>query len=270
MAAFDFDDDDIEAAAKVLKPICDAERTRSFRWYYDLGKQVIEQFHVVKAERERIGDTMYGEHFFDRLAAEIKTVSAQLLQQCLHLVYSYDEEAFAELGKHPAITPTHALYLGAILDGKLRKQLQAKVIEEELTVRELFKAIQGERGRQRQPGGGRRIKVPKNIKAAVIHFTAQAALFVKANEQVWFGEDFDIVDELAAVTADKLSDELKEQIQEVADYWEKIMALGKENSERLQEAIDRMDRRREFQAELERQAEAEDADEVERTCCTAG
>lgn len=143
-------------------------------------------------------------------------------------------------------------------DAKLRKQLQAKVIEEEWTVTELFKEIQGERGRQRQPGGGRRIKVPKNIKAAVTHFTAQAEKFIRANDQVWFGEDFDIVDELAEVPADKLSDELKEQVLEVADFWEKIMALGKVNGERLREAIEELDRRREAQAEIERQLAGEE------------
>ena len=92
----------------------------------------------------------------------------------------------------------------------------------------------------------------------------------RPTRQVWFGEDFDIVDELAEVTADKLSDELKEQVLEVVDYWEKILTLGKANTERLHEALDEMDRRRVAQAELERQAAAEDAEEAERTCCAVG
>ena len=270
---WDFDDEELDPAVKALKPVCDKERKRSLRWYYDLGKLVAEHFEAVRAEREKCDRTMYGEHFFQRVAEQLGTVSGLLLQQCLHLVYSYTEEAFEELCQHDAIRPTHALHLGTVLDAKLRQKLQKQLIAERWTVRDLYRAIQGEQGPQRKAGAGRPLKIPKNLTAAVTHFTAQAEKFIKTNGQVWFGKDFDIVDELAELPADKLDDKLKGQILEVADLFQTLESMAVEHRERLLGAIEEMEDRMEAQAEIERQAwldEEEDAEEDEEACCSVG
>jgi len=128
LETIDFEDEQIEAAVTDLKPMCQEERKRTFRWHYDLGKVVALHFNQVRVEREKAGRTMYGEHFFDRLAEEIKVVSGLLLQQCFRLVYAYNEKAFDELCKHPAIKLSHALQLAFVSDAKVRKELQTRVI----------------------------------------------------------------------------------------------------------------------------------------------
>ena len=96
---------------------------------------------------------------------------------------------------------------------------------------------------------------------------------------MWFGEDFDIVDELAELPADKLNDKLKGQILEVAGLFEELESMAVEHRERLQIAIEEMEERMEAQAEIERQAwldadeeedAEEDAEEEEEACCGVG
>ena len=49
-ALFDFEDEELEAAVKDLKPLCDTERKRSLRWRYDLGKTVEFKAKLTRVE----------------------------------------------------------------------------------------------------------------------------------------------------------------------------------------------------------------------------
>ena len=85
-------------------------------------------------------------------------------------------------------------------DAKDRADFQAKVIAEaRLTYKQLYDAIKQKFGVRRKPGAGRPMKIPRDVTKALIHLNAQADNFIHCNEQVWFGNQFDIVESLADV-----------------------------------------------------------------------
>lgn len=111
----DFEEDELAPAVAALKPKFTeehsrlrSERQRTLRWHYDIGKIVAKHYADIQRERERIGQNMYGERFFDRLTEMMPGVPPQLLQRCYRLATVYDSKAFGELIKHDVITPSHA------------------------------------------------------------------------------------------------------------------------------------------------------------------
>ena len=113
---------------------------------------------------------MYGQHFFECLAKAIEVVSAAQLRLCFNLFYYYSEgPAYRELAKQEAISPTHALRLASISDGSLRRELQEKVVEENLSVRDLDREIKKTQPKPRKRGAGRPFKVPSSLTKALTH-----------------------------------------------------------------------------------------------------
>ena len=136
-ATFDFDEEELDPAIEELRPLCLKQRTDTLQWYHALGKLVAKHFKRVEKERKKRNDTMYGQHFFECLAKAIEVVSAAQLRLCFNLYYFYpDGPAFRELASQKAISPTHALRLASINDGPQRRELQEKVVDENLTVQE--------------------------------------------------------------------------------------------------------------------------------------
>ena len=105
--SFDFDEDELDPAINELRPLCLKQRTDTLQWYHALGKLVAKHFKRVEEDREKRNDTMYGQHFFNKLAEAIEVVSAAMLRACFNLYYFYpDGPAFRELAKQKAISPT--------------------------------------------------------------------------------------------------------------------------------------------------------------------
>ena len=277
----DFEPEDIESAAKAIRPLwekdreqCDNERRSSLQRIYELGQKVAEQYETVKAKRKFHGETMYGERFFQRVADAInaksaKKVSWQLLYDCRTLACTYDEQAYAELCRHDQIMPSHVLQLARIQIDDVRAELQAGLIKEKWTVRELATAVKEKLGPRRKPGAGRRPKVSKHAKGAIIHLTAQAKQFVKANDEIWFGDAFDIPTAVREIPSSKLTDELKTQIGEAAELCDKVAETAGEKGGVLREVLANVEHRMRAQAEHERRMIAEE-DEDKVVCATAG
>ena len=199
----DFEEEELLPAITELKPKFTeernrlrSERQRTLQWHYDIGTIVAKHYTVVQSEREKYGQKMYGDHFFDRLTALIPNVPTHLLHKCYRLPIFYNPTAFSELIKHDVITPSHALQLAALGDPKDIAAFQAKVIAEHWTYKQLFDAIKQKFGVRRKPGAGRPMKVPRDVTKALIHLNAQADNFIRCNERVWFGEHFDIIESL--------------------------------------------------------------------------
>jgi hypothetical protein len=215
----DFDEEELSPAVTELKPKFTEERSRlrserqrTLRWHYDIGTIVAKYFNDVKQEREKHGQSMYGERFFDRLTEMMPRVPPQLLHKCYRLATIYSSKAFAELIKHDVITPSHAMLLAGFSDPEERARFQAKAIDEGLTCQQRYDAIKTEFGVRRKPGAGRPMKVPRDVTKALIHLNAQADNFIRWNDQIWFGEQFDIIESVADVPVDLLNDKFKEQL----------------------------------------------------------
>ena len=256
---YDFEDEELQPAIDALGPLCQDERTHSLQWHYDFGKAVLQYYMAVQREREKFNRSMYGEHFFERLAEAIPTTSVPQLNDCMKLATVYSPKAFQELCQHDIITVSHARQLACIGDPKTRAELQANVIEKRWTVRDLNAAVKALAGPTRKPGAGRPIKQPRNIQAAVTHLTEQAAHFIKLNDKIWFGRDFDIVASVADLPADELDDDLFQQLSDAAELCSQMADAASRDAERFVDAIADVEQRMEAQAEIEYEAEEEEA-----------
>jgi hypothetical protein len=259
--SFEFEEEELNPAIEELRPLCLKQRTDTLQWYRTLGKLVANHHVRVQKEREKYNDTMYGEHFFERIAGAIEVVSPLMLRMCFNLYYFYQDEAsFRELANHKAISPTHALRLASINDGRLRRKLQDKVVEENLTVRELDAEIKRHEPKlPRKRGAGRPFKVPANLTRALAHMSAQSNNYQRAHEEVWFGDKYNIADVVPDLPASILTDDLRNQLEEALQGCESLISVAEAEAEQLREVLEVVDRRMAAQAECDRIAAEKDA-----------
>ena len=262
--ANDFDDERIEEAVAEVAAACDELRRQSFQGYYILGKVVQKHYLKVLKEREELSRGMYGSRFFHLLAKKLKkpNVHGGLLRRCQRLVESYTAEEYSQFLEQGAVSPTHALMLADIGDKDARKDLQTAIISKKLTTNQLQDAIKEIFGVRRKPGAGRSLKIPKSLKAAFVHLTAQAEKFIKLNDEVWFGDAYDIIEEVDGLPADKLTDEFKAKVIEAAEQCESVATTAAANAKALRGTMPNIEDRMKRQAELAAQTEA--AIEAER------
>jgi len=252
--SFDFEDEELTPAIEELKPLCLKQRSDTLQWYRTLGKLVAKHYVRVEKEREKFNGTMYGQHFFDKLANAIQVVSAAMLRSCFNLFYYYPDSAFRELSKYKAITPTHALRLASIEDAGLRTELQEKVIEKNLSVKDLECEIKKNQPKPRERGAGRPFKVPSSLTKALTHLAAQSDAYVRAHKQIWFGEEFNIAEKVPDLPSSLLSDKLREQLEEALKGCESLASVAEAETNELRGAIALVDNRMAAQAECDRKA----------------
>jgi hypothetical protein len=260
-----FQEEELDPAIKELRPLCLKQRTDTFQWYHTLGKLVAKHYERIETEREKYNRTMYGQHFFERLADAIQVASAGLLRACFNLYYFYPEgPAFRELAGHKAVSPTHALRLATIQDPRERRTLQQKVIDGKLTVRDLDREIRKTRPKPRKRGAGRPYKVPSSLTKALIHITAQSDTYRRAHEDIWFGEKFNIAAAVPDIPSNLLSDSLREQLEAALKGCESLARVAEAEVKELRSVLAQVDKRRAAQAEYDRKAREEMA------CAAAG
>jgi hypothetical protein len=202
---------------------------------------------------------MYGQHFFERLAEAIQVVSAGTLRSCFNLYYFYpDGPVFRELAKHKAISPTHALRLASINDGPLRRQLQEKVVEKNLSVRDLDREIKKTLPKPRKRGAGRPYKVPSSLTKALTHLSTQASAYRHAHDKIWFGEQYNIAEVVSEMPPGLPSEGLREQLAEALEGCESLAGVAEAEAQELRSAIELVDKRMTAQAEYDRKAAEED------------
>ncbi len=262
--AMEIDDEEIEPAARELQPMLEKERKRCLQWYYDFGQVVAKHYFAVKEERERLGNTMYGERFFERLAHRLHIERPELLRDCFRLVNAYDEDDYRKLCRHNHVKVSHVMQLAKIGQEDARNELQTAAISEQMTVKELVQAAKEKLGYRHQPGAGRPFKVPKSVKAAVTHMLSQAAKFDKLHREAWFGDAFDLREEVREIPANKLTEEFKESISQTADAFDQLAESTVQNAQVLREVVSNVEQRMQAQAELNRRVEEE------AELCTAG
>ncbi len=237
-----------------------SERQRTLLWHYDIGAIVAKHYSDVQRERAKCNQKMYGERFFERLTEKMPGVPPQLLQKCFRLATAYSTKTFRELIKHDVITPSHVLQLAALGDPKERAEFQAKVIAESLTSQQLYDAIKQKFGVRRKPGAGRPFKVPSSLTKALIHLSTQGDAYVRAHGQIWFGEDFNIAEQVPDLPPSLLSDKLREQLGDALKACEKLSSVAEAEASELRTVIELVDKRMAAQAEFDRKAAAAEAE----------
>ena len=257
--SFDFEEEELNPAIDELRPLCLKQRRDTLQWYRTLGELVAKHYARVEKEREKTNGTMYGQHFFERLAEAIQVVSAGTLRSCFNLYYFYPEgPVFRELASHKAISPTHALRLATINDGPLRHQLQEKVVAENLSVRDRDAEIRKTLPKPRKRGAGRPYKVPSSLTKALTHLSAQASAYRHAHDKIWFGEQYNIADVVQDMPPGLPSEGLRKQLTEALEGCESLADVAQAEAQELRSAIELVDRRMAAQAEHDRKAAEED------------
>jgi len=254
--SFDFEDEELAPAIEELRPLCLKQRSDTLQWYRTLGKLVAKHYVRVEKEREKVNGTMYGQHFFNRIADAIKVVSAAMLRMCFNLYY-YPEPAFRELSSYKSISPTHALKLASVSGGQLRRTLQQKVIDKNLSVKDLEHEIKNAQPKPRKPGAGRPFKVPSSLTKALTHLNAQSNAYLHAHEKIWFGENFNIAEVVPDLPASSLSENLREQLGDALKGCESLASVAEAEAQELRSAIALVDKRMAAQAECDRKAQEE-------------
>jgi hypothetical protein len=256
----DFEPEDLQPAVADVRSMVRKFRQRTYPWYYELGEVVRQHYEQVEEDRAAMGRSMYGQRFFNRIGIELDlpSIDGQVLYGCFKLVKAYTREQYDELCQHDAITPTHAMMLARV-QGKERKELEEKVKAERLTTKGLFKAEQEMFGPRRDPGGGRKPKVPKTVNEALVHLTSQAEQFVKLNGTSWFGDAFDLTSEIGDIPANKLDDNFQAKVEDALRQCEILAETAAKNTEALRSILAEVKDRRQRQAELnEETAKAEE------------
>ncbi len=252
----DFEDDDVESAVTELRPVCEEHRRNSLAFYQKLGKLVAKHYDRIAKERAKSGLSMHGSRFFRRLGKELN-YPWQRLYDSHTLVRAYDDAKFTTLCKLPEVTLSHAIQLAHIHDSTERKTLQQKVAKEGLSVRGLQSEILAKHGRQRRPGAGRPLAVPKSASEAVTHMLSQGTKFRNLNSQAWFGDAFDIRAGVRDIPADRLTDVFKARVSQAADLYDQLAETTEQYAGVLREIAADIGERQEVQAALERQRKAQ-------------
>jgi hypothetical protein len=256
MVVQDFEGEDVESAVAELRPVCEEHRRDSLAFYQKLGKLVAKHYDRIAKDRAKSGLSMYGSRFFRRLGKELN-YPWQRLYDSHTLVKAYDDAKFSSLCKQPQITLSHAIQLAHIHDEKERTRLQQKVAKEGLSVRGLQDEILAKYGRQRRPGAGRPLTVPKNASQAVTHMLSQGTKFQKLNSQAWFGDAFDIEEAAGEIPADKLTEEFKTRVSQAADLYDELAETTVQNAKVLREIESDIEQRILEQARVEQEAAEE-------------
>jgi hypothetical protein len=121
-------------------------------------------------------------------------------------------------------------------------------------VQELDREIRKTLPKPRKRGAGRPFKVPSSLTKALAHLSTQATTYRNAHEKIWFGEQYNITDELADLPSSLLSDGLREQLAEALEGCESLVSVAEAEAEELRKALARVDRCRAAQAEYDRKA----------------
>jgi hypothetical protein len=120
-----------------------------------------------------------------------------------------------------------------------------------------------EQRRQQLEGDLKILMLPKDPKAGLIHFNAQADKFLKLNSTAWFGDSYDIIDTTKDLPATKLTDDFRSQLEDAVKNAERLEATAATDAKRLLAALAEVDCRREAQAQVNAKIQDEEEKRLE-------
>jgi hypothetical protein len=150
--------DDLAPTIVKLRQKISERRRGDLTFFYEVGTMVKEALD--KVATHGIDPLADGEIIVNSLEDAIG-LGTRMLYSCLWLVRRYDKAAFEDLCSHPEITPTHAMQLAVTGIPELRHELERKIVEEHLSVKDTRRAIEAYMGGpRRKPGGAGRQRSP--------------------------------------------------------------------------------------------------------------
>jgi hypothetical protein len=106
--------------------------------------------------------------------------------------------------------------------------------------------------------------VPSSLTKALTHLNAQSDAYVRAHKQIWFGEEFNIANQVPELPPSLLSDKLRDQLGDALKACESLSSVVEAEAQELRGVIELVDKRRAAQAECDREAQEE------LSCAAAG
>ena len=208
----EFARDELETTLRQLSPLLTSKHALDLEHAARVGQLVAHGYAAVESRVSGL-PAIKADEFTQCLERRLP-VPPRFLAQCLRLVAVYGCEELQRLATVPELSLSHLLMLSRIPDDDSRRQLQQRVVDEQLTCDDLLREIRRTYRRQRAPGGGRKLAVPRSVKAALSNIAGIATTFASRSTSVWFGPQFDATAAIQSMPSAAFDDAFVEQLQE--------------------------------------------------------
>jgi hypothetical protein len=219
--------EELRPACRRLQDLLDSHRRNYLLPHYEIGELVIGAEQRVL----EMHGSIYGGQIVDHLADAVGR-NARTVRSCVQVAETFSREEYLELISCEQISWAHILLLLSAPLPSERANLIEKIKEHGWTPLELEAAVRGGKP-NRRPGGGRRHAVPRNVPFALHRLAKATDSFCGLNNEVLFGEDFDIPTSLHAMASDDLTSELRDSVESAAKRLDQLAADATENARRL-------------------------------------
>lgn len=183
---------------------------------YEIGRVVVDAVNKAKKSQEH-----YGRDIVANIAASLDRPKSAL-ERCRRIAEAFPHKAtfnwFLQLsnGKY-RLRVTHLAHLSRITDMEARKAMAKRAVEEKLSTSKLLSIIEAEypsEDNKRRPKAGRppRRFVPSTPSECLNHMIKQLEQLESRMEQDWFGEEFDLIEELDQIAPDEITQELLDAV----------------------------------------------------------
>jgi hypothetical protein len=200
-------------------------------YYFDIGMVVQGLEDQQVADNKRGGITAMIEAL-----AKALDVNSRMLFDAKKLVSTYTAEECDALIRQGQIRWGHLRHLVQVDNKSVRQKLTDRVVDENLTVDELVRAMPGI-AETKPRGPGRSPKSPRDIANALAATISTANALNNRFENAIFCEAFDLPSQIQDTPPDQVTQEMRTQIEEAAAAMETVSATATMNAKRLRDAM---------------------------------
>lgn len=226
-----------------LKPLAEKLKTgfrkltqETARGYYAIGQLLRREIAKIEAD----GRSTYGFKVYQHLGVEVD-IHPRILRNCVRVAESFEPEEFKAQIVDRGLTWGHASLLTRTVDGTQRQKLIDRTVAEKLSVLELDHLITGETPKKPR-GPGRSPAKPRDLPHALERLRRESKGYHNSFTSVLFGEKFDIVNEILTAPPDTFTQQIRDTAAECAEQLYTIQESVREASNRLEDALERIDK----------------------------
>jgi len=225
---------ELKAACEKLAQVFNEAAVGLLKKYRQAGMIVAKAYK--QAEKLEDGS---GNEAVKRIA-ETLGINPRTLYNAIKVVDQLTTEQFDDLAQHPEITWSHVVVLADISHDETRGKFRDRIVEEKMSVRSLLADIR-QQMKKKPRGPGRPKGVPASAGTALrLMFNGFRRISSSLND-VWLGERYDLVNEISALPAKKLTSDLRNRAEEAIAEAETLVKQLPGHIERLREGLQWID-----------------------------
>jgi hypothetical protein len=201
---------------------------------YEIGKILIRDWQKLLYAGRR--SEIYRKDFWERFSKEVD-IHEKTLRDCKRFAERFDESQVREMIKH-GMTWTHVVHLLSLRTEKEEEDFVKRVAEEGLTAAALHKEISEKYGNRRE-GSGKQKKLPEPPKSLKTGLKRAHDIVTRLNdehEHALFCDDFDLAEKIETGSSDEITEETRDQVDNLIKSYEKLATNASEIVKWLREA----------------------------------